>query len=379
MVMRAYKYRLYPTKTQDVRLEQSLETHRRLYNDALAERKTAWESEKRTVHYAEQSKALTLRRKSNTWLAAESISAEQRTLRRLDKAFAAFFRRVKQGTTPGYPRFKGRGRFESIEYTYGSGVGIRHDRLYVQHNGEIRVRLDRPVRGTIKAAALKREADGWYVVFYCDIGEPSASPSTKPSVGIDLGLKSFLVTSDEKTVVSPGFYRSAERKLHRAQRRVARRKKGSSRRRKAIKALARVHQRISRQRADFHHRTVKQLVGSYGAVYHEHLNVKGIGKSRLAKSTHDAGWGQFLFFLAYKAEEAGVRVVAVNPRNTTQVCSNCGALPDERLTLRDRIYHCQHCGYVADRDLNAARNIHSLGNGATLVPQSLSTAIAGLG
>jgi putative transposase len=179
-------------------------------------------------------------------------------------------------------------------------------------------------------------------------------------VGIDLGLKAFLVTSDGESVEPPRYYRESEKKLRRAQRSVSRKKKGSGRRRKARARVARLHEKTANQRRDFHHKQARKLVNSHGLIVHEALNVKGMPRTRLAKSTHDAGWASFLNILSYKAEEAGTRVISVNPANTTQTCSSCGRIPEARKTLSDRMHACP-CGFVADRDVNAARNILSLG------------------
>jgi putative transposase len=362
-VRKAFKYRLYPTRQQTVAMSTLLETHRRLYNDALQERKHAWEQEQRSVSYGKQSGQLKAMRKTNPFLAATNFSSCQATLRRLDKAFEAFFRRVKAGETPGHPRFKGRNRFDTVEFpSYGDGCRFDERYVYFQHVGRVKIKLHRPIEGQIKTIAFKREADGWYVVFSCDLGDVTIPPSSNPAIGIDLGLKAFLVTSEGENVAPPQHYRKAQAALRRAQRKVARRQKGSKRRAKAVGLLQKQHQRIGNLRRDFHHKTARALVKRYGTVVHEELNIRGIARSRLAKSTLDVAWGSFLHILSYKAEEAGVIVIAVPPHNTTQACSRCGTLPAVPKTLADRVHSCSHCGYVADRDLNAARNILRLGS-----------------
>jgi putative transposase len=229
--------------------------------------------------------------------------------------------------------------------------------LYLQCIGDVKVKLHREVEGKIKTVRFKREADGWHVVFSCELPDVEIESSSLPAVGIDLGLKSFLVTSQGEEIAPPKFYRKAQAKLRKAQRKVARRKKGGHRRRKAVHQLQGQHQHIANQRRDFHHKTARSLVEKHGAIAHEKLNVKGIAKTRLAKSTHDVGWTQFLAILKHKAECAGLKTIAVNPRYTTQTCSACGSLPPVPLTLRDRVYHCTSCHHVCDRDLNAAVNI----------------------
>lgn len=374
-MQKAFRYLLYPNREQSEAMTRLLNTHRHLYNSALAERKAAYETQKRTVTYLEQSAHLKTTRRENPYLALANFSSCQRTLKRLDRAFQAFFRRIKSGDkkierTPGYPRFRGHGRFDSVEFTHGDGAKLTADenwktgRAYFQSVGEVKIKMHRPVEGKVKTVTLCRQAGRWYVVFVCDVPEVEAEPSDeertgteKPAVGIDLGLKSFFVTSDGGEVKPPKFYRKAQKKLRRVQRAVSRKRKGGANRRKAAQRLARVHQHVGNQRKDWHHKTALSLVRRYGLIAHEDLNVKGIARTRLAKSTHDAGWSQFLSVLRQKAESAAVLVVGVDPRNTTQTCSNCGCLPAVPLQLSDRVYHCAFCGFQADRDFNAARNI----------------------
>lgn len=357
---KSYKFRAYPTKAQAATMETMVETHRHLYNRALAERKDAWEQEQRGVSYGDQSATLKAQRATNPYITLTNFSSCQATLRRLDTAFQAFFRRVKAGEKAGYPRFRGRGRYDTVVFpSYGDGCKLRDGRAYFQHIGAVKVKVHRPIEGRIKTMAFKHEADGWYVVFSCDLGDVAVEPSTNPAVGIDLGLKAFLTTSEGESVPPPKFYRAAHRKLRRAQRHLSRCQKGSTRRQKARERVAKLHQHIGNQRRDWHHKTAHGLVGRYGTIAHETLNIRGIARTRLAKSTLDAGWRQFLSILHHKAECAGVDVIGVDARNTTQACSDCGCLPAVPLTLRDRVYHCASCGYTADRDLNAALNIRN--------------------
>ena len=242
---KAFKYKLYPTRQQEAAMATMLDTHRHLYNRALAERKDAWEQEQRSVNYGQQSGRLKIERTTNPYLAVTNFSSCQATLRRLDKAFHAFFRRVKAGETAGYPRFKGRHRFDTVEFpSYGDGCKLDGNRVYFQHIGRVRVKLHRPIEGTIKTVSFTREADGWHVIFSCDLGDVQTPPRPGPLVGIDPGLKAFLVTSDGESIAPPKFYRKAERALRREQRRVARRQKGSKRRAKAVQILARAHLHI---------------------------------------------------------------------------------------------------------------------------------------
>lgn len=370
---KAFKYRLYPNKQQRAAIETMLETHRRLYNRALAERKDAWEAEKRSVFYQEQSAHLKTDRTTNPYLQTTNFSSCQATLRRVPRAFENFFRRLKEGEKdPGYPRFKGRTRFDTVEFpSYGDGCKLKDGRLYIQHIGLLKVKWHRDLQGKIKTISLKHEADGWYVVFSCELPDVAVPPSALPAIGIDMGLKSFLMTSQGEEVKPPRFYRKAQKALRRVQRKVTRRKKGSNRRRKAVRLLKKQHQYIANQRRNFHHQTAHWLVSRYGLIAHEDLNVAGIAKTRLAKSTYDVGWSGFLTILQSKAAEAGVQVIAVPPHNTTQMCSACRCVPEIKKTLADRLHCCPSCGYTADRDVNAAQNILWLGRSR----QALSTPV----
>ena len=346
-----------------------LETHRRLYNSALAQRKNCYEAEQKTVTYGEQSARLKIARKADDSLDLANFSSCQRTLKRLDRAFQAFFRRVKSGGTAvkgnlcarkvGYPRFRGFGRFDSIDFTIGDGAKLtKEGKARFQNVGDVKLKLHRAVEGTIKTATFQRHAGKWYVAFVCEVEKEITETSTNPAIGIDLGLKSFLVTSEGEAVDAPKLYRKAQAKLRRSQRAVARKKRGGANRRKAVKTLAKIHAHVANQRKDFHHKTAKSLVDRYGVIAHEDLNVRGMVRSlNLAKSTHDAGWSQFLNILKQKAECAAVSVVSVNPRNTTQACSRCGCLPATPIGLSVRVYVCEHCQFSLDRDWNASINI----------------------
>jgi putative transposase len=284
-----------------------------------------------------QSRRLKEQRLSNPFIAETNFSSCQATLRRLDKGFAAFFRRTKAGEKPGYPRFKGQRQFDSVTFpSYGDGCKLSERHVYFQHIGQVKVKLHRPVVGKIKTVSFKREAGRWFVVFACETPETIPMLSTDPPVGIDLGLKSFIACSDGVIIDPPTLSRKSEKKLRVSQRRLSRRKLGSKRRAKARLLVARIHWHVANQRRDFHFKTAHSLVQRHGLIAHEDLNILGIARTRLAKSTLDAGWGQFLEILRYKAECAGVGVIAVNPRNTTQTCSGCGNVPEQKLTLADR-------------------------------------------
>jgi len=356
-LFRSYKYRLYPNRQQSEYLNRVLEIHRQLYNCALQERRDAWQKCRVSVNYyhqANQLKAIRSEDEDAAWLNYSSI---QQTLRRLDKAFQAFFRRVKRGQTPGYPRFKSERRWKSVRYVFGDGVTFSNGRLRIQNVGKIRVKWHRPipVGAKIKAALLKKANDKWHVLFELELPDPEPAQHTGPAVGIDLGLSSLAALSTGELVEAPKYFRKAQAELRRQQRRVSRRKKFSHRWRKAQHQVAKTHAKVANQRKDFAHKLSRRLATDYSVIAVEDLNVSGMAKSRLSKSIHDAGWSMLLRMLAYKAEEAGATLVSVDPYNTSQACSRCGCLV--RKDLGVRVHDCPHCGLVIDRDVNAAINI----------------------
>jgi putative transposase len=360
-VRRAFKYRLWTNANQERELATMLETHRRLYNSCLDERKSRYEAEKVTVKYAEQSARFKAERQTNPFYARLNFSSAQATMRRLEKSFANFFRRLKTGERPGYPRFKGRDFFGSIEFpAHGDGIRLTGNRLRVQHVGTLRVKLHRPVEGTVKTLTLKREAGKWYLVVSCDLGEINAEPSTKPPVGIDVGLEKFLAKSDGSTPEpNPRYLKDALPGLRRKQRSLSRKKRGGKNRRKARKAVAKAHARVRNLRREHHHQTALKLVRRYGLIAVERLNIQEmIGNGRFARAISDVAWGNFLLTLRHKAEKAGVAYVEVDARGTSQECSGCGQVVPKDLSQR---WHSCGCGCSLDRDENAARNILARG------------------
>jgi putative transposase len=371
-VRRAFKYRLWTNPNQERELAAMVETHRRLYNSCLDERKSRYEAEKATVKYGDQSARFKAERATNPYYARLNFSSAQATMRRLNKAFTAFFRRVKAGEKPGYPRFRGRDRYDSVEFpAYGDGIRLTGDRLRVQHVGTVRVKLHRPVEGRVKTVTLKREAGKWYVVLSCDLGDVQVLPSVNPPTGIDVGLESFLTTADGTHEPNPRYLKTALPDLRRKGRAVARKRKGGKNRRKAVKRLAKSHTRVKNLRREHHHQVALRLVRRFGLVAVESLNIRGMLKNdRLARAISDAGWSGFLLTLRSKAESAGVAYVEVDARGTSQQCSGCGA--EVRKGLSVRCHECPHCGTSLHRDENAARNILTRGLLAWTKPAGLN-------
>jgi putative transposase len=365
-VRKTFKYKLMPTPEQARTLETVVSRCRELYNAGLQERKAAWEQRRVSVTFAMQSAQLPAIKEVRPEYRDLSAQVLQDVLHRLDKTFQAFFRRVRTGEHPGYPRFQGRDRYNSFTYpqvgAHGGAV-LDGGMLSLSKIGHIRMRLHHPLEGTPKTVTIRQEADGWYACVSCAEVPPVSLPPTGQETGIDVGLKVFLITADGVTVENPRHFRAAERRLAKAQRRVARRKQGSRRRRKAVALLKRTHQHVQRQRRDFHHKTALALLRRYDTIYLEELQVRNLVRNpHLAKSISDAGWAAFRTILEGKAVYAGRRVLAVPPAYTSQDCS--GVLADgsrclQRVTkgLSVRTHVCPSCGLVLDRDANAALNI----------------------
>jgi putative transposase len=366
-VRKTYKYKLDPTPTQAAVLGQTLRLCHRLYNVALEERKTAWERRQVGISRYQQEAELSGIRAEFAEYAALHSHPLQDVIVRLDRAYQAFFRRVKAGQKAGFPRFRGAGRYNSFTYKeYGNGVRVdEQGRLVISKIGALHVRWGtgpryRPLVGTPKTVTITREPDGWYAGFSCADVPVQPLPVTGQETGIDLGLESFATLADASQIANPRIFRVAEMHLKRAQRRVSRRKRGSHRRRKAVRLLARAHQDVQRARRDFHHKTALALVQHYDTIYHEDLQVANMVQNHsLAKSISDAGWSQFVTILTAKAAYAGRRVVAVPPAYTTQACSGCGVAVYKGLSVR--WHQCPECGTSLPRDHNAALNILHLG------------------
>ena len=276
-------------------------------------------------------------------------------LKRLEKAYKAFFRRIKAGVKAGFPRFQGRDRYDSITYPQ-SGFSLSGDVAYFSKIGNIRLRLSRPLEGKVKTATIIRDCGEWYVSYACEI-EAQPLPATGNSVGVDVGTTWFAITSDGEFVENPRHFQNAMKKLRVAQRSVARKKnKRSNARRKAVRVVAKLHRKVSRQRLDFHHKTAVKLVRENDLIAHEDLNVGGLGRGNLARSIHDVGWSQFFQVLAFKAECTGKRVVAVDPRYTSQRCNVCGHTEKANRVNQSK-FVCRDCDHTANADHNAALNI----------------------
>jgi len=356
-LINTFQYRLYPTNSQRKTMESTIETCRRFYNDCLAERKTAFDERKESIgKFAQLRKVKELKATSPY---AKNIHSHvlQVTVADLDKAFQAFFRRVKTGETPGYPRFKGKNRFDSFGFKeYGNGFKVDGRRLKLSGIGRVAVRWHRPIEGEIKTLRITRKAGKWYASITCEIEEKPALPATGCAVGIDVGISSLIATCDGELVENPKWYRKGQAKLRVLQRTVARRKKGGSNRKRAVHSLQVHYEHITNQRKDFLSKLANRLVVNHDLIAIEDLRIQNMVKNHnLAKSILDGGWGYFAQRLSDKAVEAGRKLVRVNPSYTSKTCSGCGMI-FENFDLSVRWIDC-NCGLSINRDVNAAINI----------------------
>jgi len=354
---KTFKYRLYPTTAQADKLTWALDRCRELYNAGLQERREAYRMCGVSVGYLQQQNQLPAIKEDRPEYKQIGSQVLQDVLRRLDKAFAAFFRRVKEGhPKPGYPRFKGRYRYNSLTFTQ---AGWKMDtRLHLSGVGALRVKMHRPIEGVVKTVTIKRDVDHWYVMFSCEVDVKPGPIQDKPAVGIDMGLEYYATMSDGTHIENPRYYRKMQATLARRQRVMERRGKGGKNRGKAGVLVRKAHRKIANQRTDMQHKAARRIIETYGAVAVEDLNIAGMVQNHhLAKSISDAAWGQFIAILRSKAASAGSLVIAVNPSGTSQLCSGCGAAPERPKTLADRWHTCMACGLSIQRDVNSACNI----------------------
>ncbi|MEJ1200001.1 MULTISPECIES: RNA-guided endonuclease InsQ/TnpB family protein [unclassified Streptomyces] len=390
-MMRAYKFLLRPTARQEAALRAMLADHCSLYNGALQERRDAYRHRSKTsITYGRQSAQLKEIRtfdpeRQGRW----SFSSQQATLRRLNKAFAAFYRRVKAGLAVGYPRFKGIGHFDTVEFPK-DGDGCRwdstpndaHTRVRLQGVGHVRVHQHRPVKGQVKTISVKREGRRWYVVLVCDEVPAGPLPKTGSTVGIDMGTVHFFTDSNGTHEPNPKFLATMAEELTAAQQNLStfpqRARRRTKKHRAAARKVAKLHAKIRRQRLDYHHKTALALVREHDVIGHENLNTAGMTKSPapkpdpeqdgaflrngaaakagLNRSILDAGWGQFLGILAQKAESAARRVIPVNARNTSRTCPACEHVAKENRVTQAK-FECVNCGLVENADRVGALNV----------------------
>ncbi len=350
MLTTTYRFRLYPTRTQERLLNETLETCRLLYNGMLADRR-----ENHSGFY-EQKRVLVGLKKNDKYLRAVHSQVLQDVVLRLDKAYHAFFVGLAKR-----PRFKRRDRYNSFRYPQLGGFKIVDRKLRLSKIGSVKMKLHRPIEGMPKTCAVIRDIDHWYACISAEIesSNPIESRRGEP-VGVDLGVVNLATLSNGRTFENPRHLDNSITRLRTLQRGLSRTKRGSINREKAKVMLAKAWRKVRRQRDDTTHKVSANLASGYSTIVFEDLQIPNMVKNHsLASAIMDASWGQLRRLTAYKAERCGGRVILVEPRGTSQKCSGCGEVV--RKGLSERTHSCPNCSLVLDRDVNAARNILKLG------------------
>jgi putative transposase len=370
---KAYTFRIYPSKNQEVKLNRTLNTCRHLYNDALQERKREaelnqlkrdfqvfpWGSSIKPEWISYENQANNLSETKTDIQKEVHSQVLQNTLKRLDRSFQNFFNGY------GYPRFKGRNQYNTFTYPQ-SGFEINDMELALSKIGTMRIFQHREIEGKIKTCTIKKDVDQWYAIFTVDIAKKIEKVPIKTKTGVDVGLESLLTLSNGEKIEPQKFYRKSEESLAWEQRKLSRKKKGSANRKKQVIKVAKVHRRIRNQRKDSNHKTSKGLVKTFDYIVFEDLQIKNMVQNHhLAKSILDAGWGQIIRFTAYKAEYAGKTIELVDPHYTSQTCL-CGHKVPKNLKVR--IHVCPQCGLILNRDHVSAILIERKGTLTLAVP-----------
>ena len=360
------KIRLYPDRAQERELEATLQTCRLVYNSLVSDRRFQYDTAKVSVGRYTQQAYLPKWKKDHAELKAVYSQVLQDIVHRVDLAFKAFFDRVEKGDTPGFPRLKGEGQYDSITFTQNDSFKVGDSTIRLAKIGQVKAKLHRKPWGELKTCTVHRINGKWFACLCQEVEAEHLPPSTE-AIGIDVGLKTFAALSNGEFIENPRFFRKEEKALAKAQRKLSKQKRGSRERRKARKVVSRIHERIRNRRHDFCHQNARRIVNRFGGIAVEKLSVKNmLGNHCLAKSIADAAWSQFRSILTSKAESAGREILAVNPAYTSQDCSGCGYRPDglegrTKKKLSDRWHLCPMCGLSLDRDTNAAVNILALG------------------
>lgn len=357
---RIFRYRLHPTYKQAIELEKQLSLQCELYNAALEERIGAWNWEGRRVSYVNQCKTLTGLKEVRPEVVVCGITLCRGTLKRLDRAFSDFFKRVKAGQNPGFPRFRSARRWDSLEWRDTESWKLTKDhRLKLQGIGEIKLNYYRPHQGTPKVITVKREGTKWWLSLWCVDVISSPLPKTGKEIGIDLGVVNIVTTSEGLLLPGNYFEAKSRENLANAQRSLQCKQHGSNRRKRKVEEVGRIYRKAANRRKDAAHKLSRQLVNDFDFIAHEDLSITKMVstyKTNLNRSIHDAGWGNLVSMISYKAECAGRTVVSVDPHYTSQRCSQCGHIESAN-RVNQAAFKCRSCGHKDNADVNAARNI----------------------
>jgi len=364
MEQRAYKFRIYPKTDEKERLERTLYLCKKLYNTELEQRILAYRVQRKSVKVREQENELPRLKEEMPEYREIYSQVLQNATKRLDKSFDNFFRRNKlrkQGykIKVGFPRFKSSKQYKSITYPQNANsafVIMADGNLMLAKIGKIRMFKHREIEGKIKTCTIKKHSDNeWYAIFTVE-REEKTKKVPKTAIGIDIGLKQLIKATDGTTIEPPKYLRKSEEQIKHWSREVSYKIKGSGKRKKCIKKLARAYRRVERKRDDYLHKVSRDLVNRADIIVFEDLRIQNMLKNhKLAKSIGDASWGKLIRYTSYKADSAGGSVYYVNPNGTSQICSRCGNWVQKDLS--ERIHSCPSCGYKSDRDLNASFNI----------------------
>ena len=362
MVMpQVFRYRLKPTKHQVAILNRQLDLCRWVYNQTLALRKNAWENEQKSIGYYESKRYIAIWKQDKPELAEVHSHVLQDVSMRVDLALQAFFRRLRLGEEPGYPRFRGKNWYDSLTY-FETGFKVDGNNLWLSKIGDIKIWLHRPIEGIIKRLTIRRTASKkWYVSFLVYDVPKDILPKSDRAIGIDVGIINFAVLSDGTFIRNEKHLAAYEDKLSKTQSRKDKMSHKSPERKKLAKKLSRMYEKVGNLRTNFANQLSRQIVNDYGIICLEDIDIKNLIKKKpyMAKSVLDASWNRFRTFLSYKAANAGRLFVLVNPAYTSQMCSGCGTIVKKDLS--ERVHSCPICGLTLDRDLNAAKNILRLG------------------
>jgi putative transposase len=362
IIHKAYRYEVEPTVGQLDRCRKAVGTARFVYNWGLARRITEYQTTGKSSNAIAQHRQLNALKDSDfPWMREVSKCAPQEALRNLDAAYQGFFRRVKAGQKPGFPKFKKKGvSRDSCRFT--GTIEVMHRKIQIPKLGRLRTKeTTEQFEGRILNATLSRDADRWFVSLAVEVDIPEPKPVVGPVVGVDLGINTFAVLSNGTCVEAPKPLKHVQDLLARRQRQHARKHNGSANRRKSVMCLARLHRRVKNVRNDFIHKLTTNLAKTKSVIVVEDLSVRNMmGNRGLARSIADAGWGEFRRQLAYKTAWYGSRLV-VAPKffPSSKTCGQCGHVKFS-LPLSERTFTCDACGLEIDRDLNAAQNLEQL-------------------